>query len=83
LKEKNVETLVLAKMDGTTNEIDYPGVQIRGFPTIIFFPAGKKSSPIDYDGNRDVAGFLQFFASHASTPIALTEDDVAAPESEE
>ena len=34
--------VVIAKMDGTLNEVD--GVSIKGFPTIQFYPAGKKTT---------------------------------------
>lgn len=42
-------------MDATANEVD--GVDIRGYPTLKFYPKGQKSNPIDYDGNRDADGF--------------------------
>lgn len=32
--------VVIAKMDGTENEVD--GLSIKGFPTIKFYPKGKK-----------------------------------------
>ncbi|XVE79751.1 hypothetical protein DITRI_Ditri14bG0081700 [Diplodiscus trichospermus] len=38
---RRIESLVIAKMDGTTNE--HPRAKSDGFPTILFFPAGNKS----------------------------------------
>ncbi|CAI5479307.1 unnamed protein product, partial [Closterium sp. Yama58-4] len=38
-----VQSVVIAKMDGTANE--YPGLEVEGFPTIVFYPAGKKAHP--------------------------------------
>ncbi len=35
-------------MDGTENE--HPDVDVKGFPTIILFPAGKDAAPIPYEG---------------------------------
>jgi len=32
--------VVIAKMDGTENEVD--GLSIKGFPTLKFYPKGKK-----------------------------------------
>ena len=53
---KYVSGLVIAKMDATANEVD--GVDIRGYPTLKFYPRGQKSNPVDYDGNnRDAEGF--------------------------
>jgi protein disulfide-isomerase A1 len=43
-----VDSVVIAKMDGTENE--HPDVEVKGFPTIIFFPAGKDAKPITFDG---------------------------------
>ena len=34
--------------------------QIRGYPTIQLFAPGKKDSPIDYKGDRDLKGFNKF-----------------------
>lgn len=51
----NVKGLTIAKMDSTANEVD--GVDIRGYPTLKFYPKGGKSSPIDYDGGRDFEAF--------------------------
>ena len=43
-------------MDSTLNEVD--GVSIKGFPTIKLFKRGQKDTPIDYDGEREVEGFI-------------------------
>merc|ERR1712070_468718 len=40
------ESITIAKMDATANEIDVPGIDIKGFPTLMFFAAGDKASPI-------------------------------------
>ncbi|KAK4356386.1 hypothetical protein RND71_025357 [Anisodus tanguticus] len=37
----NIESLVIAKIDGTTNE--HPRGKAEGFPTLLFFPAGNKT----------------------------------------
>lgn len=42
--------MVIAKMDGTENE--HPDVEIKGFPTLIFFPAGEGAAPVQYEGER-------------------------------
>ncbi|CAI5723691.1 unnamed protein product [Peronospora destructor] len=53
---RNVESIMIAKMDATANEIDHGGVDVRGFPTPIFFPAKDKQNPIVHEGSRDVEG---------------------------
>ncbi|KAL7115765.1 hypothetical protein ACP275_04G201600 [Erythranthe tilingii] len=67
---RGVESLVIAKMDGTTNE--HPKAKADGFPTILFFPAGKKSvDPILVDTDRTVVAFYKFIKKHASIPFKL------------
>lgn len=41
---RSVDSVVIAKMDGTANE--HEKVNVRGFPTLLFFPAGAKGSPV-------------------------------------
>ncbi|OEL22835.1 Protein disulfide isomerase-like 1-4 [Dichanthelium oligosanthes] len=38
---RGIDSLVIAKMDGTANE--HPRAKPDGYPTIVFYPAGKKS----------------------------------------
>jgi len=45
LFEKSDDSMVIAKMDATLNEIDVEGVVIKGFPTIYLFPNGGKPIP--------------------------------------
>lgn len=55
--------LVIAKGDATEN--DYP-VEIQGFPTILFFPAGDKKNPVTYSGERSVEAMAKFVREHAT-----------------
>ena len=57
--------VVIAKMDGTANEVD--GLAARGFPTIKFFPAGSKSaaSAKDYTGGRTVDDFVKYIDANS------------------
>ncbi|KAB1226373.1 Protein disulfide isomerase-like 1-4 [Morella rubra] len=67
---RGIESLVIAKMDGTTNE--HPRAKADGFPTLLFFPAGNKSfDPITVDGDRTVVAFYKFLKKHASIPFKL------------
>ncbi|KAK7272143.1 hypothetical protein RJT34_28565 [Clitoria ternatea] len=67
---RGIESLVIAKMDGTTNE--HPRAKSDGFPTLLFFPAGNKSfDPITVDTDRTVVAFYKFLKKHASIPFKL------------
>ncbi|PKI62617.1 hypothetical protein CRG98_017039 [Punica granatum] len=67
---RGIDSLVIAKMDGTTNE--HPRAKSDGFPTLLFFPAGNKSfDPITVDTDRTVLAFYKFLKKHASIPFKL------------
>ncbi|CAH8362446.1 unnamed protein product [Eruca vesicaria subsp. sativa] len=67
---KGIDSLVIAKMDGTTNE--HPKAKAEGFPTILFFPAGNKTSePITVDTDHTVVAFYKFMRKHATVPFKL------------
>jgi protein disulfide-isomerase A1 len=67
---RDIESLVIAKMDGTTNE--HPRAKSDGFPTILFFPAGNKSfDPITVDTDRTVVALYKFLKKNASIPFKL------------
>jgi len=46
---KDDPTMVVAKVDSTAN--DTPA-DVQGFPTLILYPAGDKSNPVNYEGDR-------------------------------
>ncbi|KAE9465309.1 hypothetical protein C3L33_02778, partial [Rhododendron williamsianum] len=67
---RGIDSLVIAKMDGVTNE--HPRATPDGFPTLLFFPAGNKSfDPITVDTDRTVVAFYKFLKKHASIPFKL------------
>ena len=55
---KSYENLVIAKMDSTANEVE--GLEIEGFPTLKFYPAGSDKKPVDFEGDRTEIGILEF-----------------------
>jgi protein disulfide-isomerase A1 len=56
-KYKGNDNIIIAKMDSTANEVE--SVQVQGFPTIKFFPADSEEV-VDYEGGRDLEGFVAF-----------------------
>ncbi|XP_058780106.1 protein disulfide isomerase-like 1-4 [Vicia villosa] len=78
---RSIDSLVIAKMDGTTNE--HPRAKSDGFPTLLFFPAGNKSfDPITVEADRTVVAFYKFLKQHASIPFKL-QKPTSSPKSED
>ena len=49
---------MIAKFDATANE--FPGVEVRGYPTLKLYVAGEKK-PIDFSGKeRELENFKDF-----------------------
>ncbi|KAL4646703.1 protein disulfide-isomerase A3-like [Arapaima gigas] len=69
--------ILIAKMDATANDVP-PNYDVQGFPTIYFTKAGKKDSPIPYEGAREVKDFLTFLKKEATHPpvLKVTRDDL-------
>lgn len=65
-KLKANPNIVIAKVDATANEV--PGVNIRSFPTLKFWPGNKKGSPVDFDGAREEDGIIQWIKDHTTHP---------------
>jgi len=71
-KLKEVEDIVIAKMDATANDVNAP-FNVKGFPTIYWAPKGGKSNPQVYQGGREMKDFLEFIQREATTPFQLDE----------
>uniref|UniRef100_A0A8C9W199 protein disulfide-isomerase n=1 Tax=Scleropages formosus TaxID=113540 RepID=A0A8C9W199_SCLFO len=60
-KYKDSDSIIVAKMDSTANEVE--AVKVHSFPTLKFFPAGDDRKVIDYNGERTLEGFTKFLES--------------------
>ncbi|KAJ8399719.1 hypothetical protein AAFF_G00408240 [Aldrovandia affinis] len=60
-KYKDSDSIIVAKMDSTANEID--SVKVHSFPTLKYFPVGDERKVIDYNGERTLEGFTKFLES--------------------
>ncbi|XP_030962083.1 protein disulfide isomerase-like 1-4 [Quercus robur] len=77
---RSIDSLVIAKMDGTTNE--HPRAKADGFPTLLFFPAGNKSfDPVTVDTDRTVVALYKFIKKNAAIPFKL-QKPTSTPKSE-
>ncbi|XP_036399480.1 protein disulfide-isomerase A3 [Megalops cyprinoides] len=70
----NDPNIVIAKMDATANDVP-PPYEVRGFPTIYFSPAGKKQSPLKYEGGREVSDFVSYLKREATNPPVVKEEE--------
>lgn len=59
--------IVIAKMDATKNE--FPGFNVRGYPTIMLYKPGSKNAPIYYNGERTVELLTQFLEEHVGRKL--------------
>ena len=64
------DKVILGKIDATLNDVPD---SIQGFPTIKLYPAKKKDSPVDYNGDRSPQSFIDFIAEHGTYKINLSE----------
>lgn len=64
--------VAVAKMDHTANELE--GIEIPGYPTLMLFPAGKKDSPIVFEGGartlEELSNFIRDKGTHGVDGLA-------------
>jgi len=61
---KSADSMVIAKIDATANSVPNT-IEIQGFPTLIFFPAGENKEAIPYGGDRDLKSLTEFVLKEA------------------
>jgi protein disulfide-isomerase A1 len=66
-KYKNIPTLTIAKMDATANEIDVAGVDVKGFPTLYFFPGNDKTKAVKYEEGRELDDLVKYLKANVHT----------------
>jgi protein disulfide-isomerase A1 len=65
-----VDSVVIAKMDGTENE--HADVEVKGFPTILFFPAGADKKAVSFSGgDRSLKALTKFIKKNAKVKFEL------------
>lgn len=66
----------LGALDATTQQATAQRFGVRGYPTIKFFPGGKKSgdsSAVEYDGGRDAASIESWAGERAAVSLSPPE----------
>lgn len=54
--------VVIAKLDKTANDVE-PSLEIKGFPTIALYKKDGKTSPIQYNGDREAEAIQKWILS--------------------
>lgn len=72
---EKVDSVLVAKMDLTANEVD-PGLlqRPRGFPTIRLWPKGSGTEAVEYEGQREsAASFVTFVKEHGKSSFSVVD----------
>jgi len=69
-KVKDVDSVVIAKIDATANDYPREGFEVKGYPTIYFKAAGEQSKPKLYEGAREVDDMFKFIKKNAKSSFA-------------
>ncbi|XP_012277222.1 protein disulfide-isomerase A3 [Orussus abietinus] len=59
------EDVEIVKYDSTANDVPQP-YDVTGFPTLYWAPKDAKSSPIRYEGGRELDDFIKYIAKHST-----------------
>jgi len=68
------ESITIAKMDATANDVPHP-YDVKGFPTIYFAPKGSKDSPKKYEGGREVADFIKYLKKESTEGLSTVSEE--------
>ena len=78
--------VTIAKVDATANDVPD---EVQGFPTIKLYPAGAKSAPVEYTGDRTIEDLAKFVKENGKYKVDVmgakkTEgEDSDMPDAEE
>jgi len=72
MKYKDHESIVIAKIDSTANELEH--TKIQSFPTIKLYQKGD-NKVVPYEGPRTLAGFIEFFEAREKAADVTDDED--------
>lgn len=78
--EKANSKVTIAKIDATANDVPD---EIKGFPTIKMYAAGKKDSPVEYQGDRSIESLMEFIKTEGTHKIEASDPDIDMEEATE
>lgn len=71
--KSSTDKLTIAKLEATQNDVPD---EIKGFPTIKMYPAGKKDSPVEYTGDRSIESLIEFIKTSGTHQVTPEDPDV-------
>lgn len=71
--------VMIAKIDATANDFD-DTLDVKGFPTILLFPANDKKNPVEYSGPRTVESLIEFIHLKGSHKVDASSDAYKKPD---
>jgi len=71
---ENSNSVAVGKMDATVN--DNPSVSVNGYPTIYLFVAGSKSTPVEFNGSRDLENLISFIDERTNTASHVPHEEL-------
>lgn len=74
----DADDITIAAFDATTDQALAGKYDIKGFPTIKYFPKGKKDSPEDYDGGRSADTIVKWVNDKIGTSRKVKKAPTAA-----
>jgi len=77
---KDDDSVIIAKMDSTANEVSE--FEIQGFPTLKFFPSGS-DKVVDYSGDREVEAMEKFVKSNGADVSEAVDEEFDEEDIEE
>jgi len=71
---EGVEHVKIAKIDATANNLP-KNINVRGYPTLIFFPANNKAG-VPFNGERDLQSMTKFVIESSTKPVKIGKEDL-------
>jgi protein disulfide-isomerase A1 len=75
----DVDSVVIAKVDATANDVPE---DVKGFPTLVFYPAGDKAGKAKYSGDRTTEAMAEFVRNNAKSDLSASTGGDAAGKDE-
>jgi hypothetical protein len=70
LSFKDADNVMIAEMDADAMNVDHKTFEVKGLPTLLYFPADDKSHPQKFHGAREVDDMSAFIEENAGAARA-------------